>query len=200
MKKIRILCIGNSHTAGFPGFDPIFGGNPKSSYEFWLEKLLVQNHRKNDFFLDNKGICGQTSSEILSRYDKIMSQDHYDLSIFWAGANDLALGHSTKKIQKNIQKSIVTAIKLQTPIVIVNIPPMGWSQLYDDISELNNYIQGLNDKYCITADVYSKLVHSNELLSAYDSGDGVHLSSEGYKKVAEVLFNCISPILNKVNK
>ena len=41
MKTITILCIGDSHTAGFPDYDPFMGGDPESSYQFWLTSELI---------------------------------------------------------------------------------------------------------------------------------------------------------------
>ena len=49
MDSPKILCIGDSHTAGFPGFDPMMGGNPESSYQFWLKKGLLKIRPDIDF-------------------------------------------------------------------------------------------------------------------------------------------------------
>ena len=46
---LRILCIGDSHTAGFPDYDPLMGGDPESSYQFWLEKGLKGIHPQKEY-------------------------------------------------------------------------------------------------------------------------------------------------------
>ena len=49
---IKALCIGDSHTAGFPEHDPMFGGNVQSSYPFWLTKKLKEmDCEKNSLLL-----------------------------------------------------------------------------------------------------------------------------------------------------
>ncbi|MHA1972137.1 MAG: SGNH/GDSL hydrolase family protein [Candidatus Hodarchaeales archaeon] len=194
MSTTRILCIGDSHTAGFPGFDPAWGGNVESSYEYWLEKLLSQEYEDRGFLLSNEGICGQTTREVLARYIRLLNTNRFDLTIFWAGANDLAIGLPHSEIRTNILKSKEIARSHNIPTIIVNIPPMGWSSLYNDINNLNSYIHTLEDEFCKPADIHSKLGDSKNLHHTYDSGDGVHLSPEGYREVANVLFDCITQI------
>ena len=49
---IKALCLGDSHTAGFPEHDPMFGGNVKSSYQFWLtEKVKKVGLKKKSLLL-----------------------------------------------------------------------------------------------------------------------------------------------------
>ena len=90
-KAVSILCIGDSHTAGFPLYDPSYGGNPESSYEYWLEKDLKNNFPKLYFKIDNQGICGEMTTDIFRRLTAIDSLERYNFILYWGGANDLGL-------------------------------------------------------------------------------------------------------------
>ena len=86
---IKALCIGDSHTAGFPEHDPMFGGNVKSSYQFWLTEKLKEMDFEKKFSFINRGICGDTSGGIVSRLIRLLDTMEVDLIILQGGTNDL---------------------------------------------------------------------------------------------------------------
>lgn len=200
-KSFRVLCIGDSHTAGFPLFDPMLGGNQKSSYEFWLEKFLTQTFPATVFHLENHGICGQTSAEVFFRFKSHISLSKpYDLGIFWAGANDLAVGYPISSIWQSLFKAYELAKKNSLRFILVTIPPM-WPGISHKINKINQKIKMLNKRGSYHyADVYTVLEKQGVLNPRYDSGDGVHLSIDGYNQVGEVMFNTISNIINDLVK
>ena len=67
---VNVLCMGDSHTAGFPEHDPLFGGNVRSSYQFWLTKKLEEMVFGKEFCFMNRGVCGDTSAGIVSRLNQ----------------------------------------------------------------------------------------------------------------------------------
>ncbi|UCE14220.1 MAG: hypothetical protein JSV04_03335 [Candidatus Heimdallarchaeota archaeon] len=197
----RILCIGDSHTAGFPLFDPMWGGDQKSSYEYWLEELLIQHFSETVFHVENHGICGQTSAEVYYRFKSHITQTKpYNLVIYWAGANDLAVGYPVSSIWQNLSNAYELAKKNSLTFVLVTIPPM-WQILNRKIRKLNQKIREPDKGYLYHyVDVYSALENQGLLNSQYDSGDGVHLSIDGYNRVGEVIFNTISNIISNLLK
>ena len=103
MDNPRILCIGDSHTAGFPGYDPMMGGNPESSYQFWLKKELLETRPDSKYDFINEGVCGDTSRGIVYRLTQALDSTHYDLVILAGGTNDLGMT-SEKQILKNLRR------------------------------------------------------------------------------------------------
>lgn len=200
-KKIKILCIGNSHTAGFPLFDPIFGGDSQSSYEHWFNLLLSSHFSNIPFVIDNKGICGQVSSEVYQRLKAILTNKKYDLVIFWGGANDLAIGYSVDTIWKNLWRAYEIAKQKSTSLLLVTIPPMNWPGIDSKIIQLNEKIKS-NKSFTsyMVADTYQVLVKQRTLNPLYDAGDGVHLSIDGYEQVGKEIFNQVSPFLENLLK
>jgi lysophospholipase L1-like esterase len=189
--QIKILCIGDSHTAGYPFFDPQFGGNPRSSYEYYLNLLLSNQFPNVSFVLDNQGICGQVTYEIVQRYRNLINF-RYDLVIFWGGANDIAVGYPVDDIWNNLKSACKLTVGKPFRVVLITIPPMNWPGIGQKIIELNDRIDNYNKLgKCLSADVYGALEKNDELKSQFDAGDGVHLSIEGYEKVGEVIFNSI---------
>ncbi len=192
----RVLCIGDSHTAGFPLFDPVYGGNPRSSYQYWLQKnceLLVPEF---SLVLSNQGICGQTSHEIVTRLRRELdhSQTEYNMVILWAGANDIALGYSPLDIFENIKQGVGISQEFGLNILVPTIPPMpmGWG---DVVRQVNTILTNNSSEHYYLVDVYTVLEETSKLSPKYDCGDGVHLSIEGYKAVASTIQQVLIPIL-----
>ncbi|MFX0123469.1 MAG: SGNH/GDSL hydrolase family protein [Candidatus Hodarchaeota archaeon] len=199
--KIRILCIGDSHTAGFPLFDPIYGGDSQSSYEYWLNLLLSKQFSGISFDIDNKGICGQGSREILHRLNTNLSKFRYDLVVFWAGANDIAIGYSVKTIWENLWRAFEFSIDKSEAFILVTIPPMNWPGINARIIQLNEKIRKNSDNTTyLYADAYNVLVLENQgiLDPVYDAGDGVHLSIDGYEQVGKEIFNRTIPLIQTI--
>ncbi|MFX1506109.1 MAG: SGNH/GDSL hydrolase family protein [Promethearchaeota archaeon] len=201
MDKINILCIGDSHTAGFPLFDPLYGGNPKSSYEYWFNILLSRQFSGITFEIHNKGICGQLSGEVLRRLNNALKTFYYDLIILWAGANDIAIGYSVRRIWENLWQAYTISVKKSKAFMLITIPPMNWPGSDTKIRKLNEKIRNNSnsDTYMYT-DAYTALVLGNEdvLNPIYDAGDGVHLSIDGYEQIGKVIFNQTIPLIQKI--
>lgn len=195
--KYKILCIGDSHTAGFPYFDPSSGGNTESSYEYWLSRLLEKKYSNLAFSLTNEGICGQTTNEINKRLKIELTRKEYYLVIYWGGANDIAVGYRIDDIWENIKNAYLHTIKKKTKFMIVTIPPMNWPGFDKLVTAINGKIRKVNynsSKFFI-ADVYLKLETKGSLDPKFDVGDGVHLSIEGYKQVGKTIFLSLSNII-----
>ncbi|MFX1516118.1 MAG: SGNH/GDSL hydrolase family protein [Promethearchaeota archaeon] len=201
MDKINILCIGDSHTAGFPLFDPVYGGDPKSSYEYWFNLHLSNHFSNTEFDIHNKGRCGQVSSEILHRLKNTLSNFNYDLIVFWAGANDIALGYSVSRIWKNLWQAFQFSAKKSNFFMLVTIPPMNWPGINMNIVQLNEEIRNKsNSDTYLYADAYNALVLENRglLNPNYDAGDGVHLSIDGYEQVGKEIFKQVNSSIQMI--
>jgi lysophospholipase L1-like esterase len=186
-----ILTIGDSHTAGFPEFDPIYGGNAKSSYQYWLKKSLVKSNIFKGLSIKNQGICGDTSKGVLYRLNKNLKRPLdiiYDLVILNGGANDFS--YDISSIQSNLQTACENVRRNGIPVILCSIPPFGdefiRNQLKKITEELESYVKGENDPKIIFHN-WNKLLSSNSglLKKVYSSKDGVHLSIEGYKVLGE---------------
>jgi lysophospholipase L1-like esterase len=192
----RIACIGDSHTAGFPNYDPVWGGNPESTYMYHLNiKLQIAGIQAN---ITNHGICGETSGLILRRIPRIlqMSPTHV---ILISGANDVGWGINTSKIIENVEKSLILIEDNNSIPILCNIPPMSVFNHDDNpVKKLNGELrEQLDQKSIAYVDLWETLSDptTNGLHSDFDSGDGVHLNINGYKRVAQAIYPIILPLL-----
>jgi len=192
----RVLCIGNSHTAGFPHFDPLFGGDPQSSYQFWLKKNCEAVVPGLNLILDNRGICGQTTHEIVTRLHHELEHSHGDWNavILWGGTNDVAVGYDPREIYANIQQGIRIAQEKQLNVLVLTLPPINWIEIRPIIQQINNMLEANSGDQYYLVDV-SALEKNGKLAKAYDAGDGVHLSVSGYQTVANAIQLVLIPII-----
>jgi lysophospholipase L1-like esterase len=130
-----------------------------------------------------------------NRLKTLLTSKEYDIIIYWAGANDIAIGYSIQSIWQNLWKAYKLAKKKTLVFVLVTIPPMDWYEIYPIIVELNEKILSYSRNTYFCANVYPALEENGRLKKVYDVGDGVHLSIEGYRLVGKVLFDTLSDYL-----
>ncbi|MHA2030157.1 MAG: SGNH/GDSL hydrolase family protein [Candidatus Kariarchaeaceae archaeon] len=189
-KAVSILCIGNSHTAGFPLYDPSYGGNPESSYEYWLEKDLKNNFPKFHFKLENQGICGEMTTDIFRRLTAIESLESYNFILYWGGANDLGLDRPIEGIWNNLKLAWNFCSSYSLKFFFLTIPPMNIPGMNESVAELNQLI--IDEFKTNVIDVNAALSLKNQLNKEYGIGDGVHLSISGYIEVGRTVYMTLS--------
>jgi lysophospholipase L1-like esterase len=189
MKIASILCMGDSHTAGFPGYDPLMGGDPASSYQLWLRKGLLGQLPEHEFRLINEGMCGDTSRGIVTRLLRSLKDVRCDAVILSGGTNDLGM-ISDAHIIKNLTEGYDTCRERGIPLIAPTIPPINLEGYGAHLATINQAIEhyASTASGVFLADWFGTLKDDEGFLSAgYDAGDGVHLSVEGYKAVGTLM-------------
>ena len=123
----KIVTIGDSHTAGYPGYDPSLGGNPESSYQYWMEESLKKTTQRKDIEIVNLGRPSEFSNTIVNRLiDYIQnSQTAIDIVIFNGGANDVTEDIATvQPVLQNITLIIDEIIIHNIILILSSIFPM----------------------------------------------------------------------------
>ena len=195
---LRILCIGDSHTAGFPDYDPLMGGDPESSYQFWLKKGLIKSKPEKDYAIINQGICGDTSRGIVLRLLDALTTVQCDLVILAGGTNDLGIA-GEKQVVKNLKDGYETCREYKIPLITPSIPPISLNEYIPKIIKANHAIEAYTAKFqnVFFADWFGVLKDEQGFLDdRYNSGDGIHLSVEGYKRIGSLLVPIISEALS----
>ena len=195
---VKVLCIGDSHTAGFPEHDPFFGGNVKSSYQFWLtENLKEMDHEKNLSFI-NMGACGDTTSGIVSRLIRCLDTMDLDLIILQGGTNDLGM-FSPDETFSNLKQGYIACLKRDLPVIAVTVPPLNFKECESKVMLINRAIieYAENNSHAFIADWFMTLRTDDNMLKAeYDEGDGGHLSVQGYRQAGITL---VQPVIDAVS-
>ncbi|MFW9980148.1 MAG: SGNH/GDSL hydrolase family protein [Candidatus Thorarchaeota archaeon] len=188
----KILGFGDSLTAGTPGYEPGYGGDVHSQYGFWiLESARKEGVTTLQFH--NQGRPGELAIQMRPRLRRLIEREKYDFAIILGGTNDLGWGYEPTKVFEALQNLYLDCLQVDIRIVPCTIPPIGFLDMEHQRKqrELNTLIMGnktaMND--CYPCDIFSELVDPEGiLLPEYDSGDGLHLSIEGYRKIGELIW------------
>ncbi|MFX1393469.1 MAG: GDSL-type esterase/lipase family protein [Promethearchaeota archaeon] len=207
------LCLGNSLTAGYPGYDPVPDdishgyGDYNSQYEFWLKKFCIEYLEakgsnnveviKNNLLFINKGVPGELTSNFLRRinYDLLSFKPKPNCSIIIGGTNDLGWGIPNQKVFENIKKLHEISREFSIFSIGGTIPPIRMEQSSSSYNKrkitlntkLRNYF---NDNEIPYADLYNGMMDDEgNLTEEYAYIDGLHFTVEGYRKMGSILFN-----------
>jgi len=192
-ENYHVLCFGDSLTAGTPGYEPGYGGDVRSQYGFWLG----EESRKcgmSGFRFTNAGIPGELASTMHNRLGKILSSGTYDAVIILAGTNDIGWGIAPQEVFVIVSRLWSVSVDRGLETIACTVPPVGtlYPPLQDAQRELNNTIMRAVGSHRLLhiVDVFSVLSTDEMLLlPAFDSGDGLHLSVQGYKRMGETIWN-----------
>jgi lysophospholipase L1-like esterase len=193
---ITILGFGDSLTAGTPGYDPDFGGDERSQYGFWLLESGKSKGQHHVSFV-NQGVPGELAQLMHSRLERLLQQKRYDAVIILGGSNDIGWGYPVHVIFKTLTNLWSLARDNGARVVACTVPPIG--SVFPDIQVKQGELNGLilrapkDIEELIVVDLFSVLADSdNLLLPTFDSGDGLHLSIQGYRQMGETIWKSIS--------
>jgi len=175
----------------------VFMGN--SITEFWPQ--YTDFFKLNELYI-NKGISGQTTNQMLKRFQTdVINQTPYSVIIL-AGINDIAQNTgpiTIKKISENIIKMSELAIEENINVIICSVLPA--NKFMWNLSIIPTYkviyLNSLLKNYCkenniVFIDFYSEMVdwggglRTPQYTSKYDL---VHPNKRGYKKMENILMN-----------
>lgn len=179
----------------------VFMGN--SITEGWLNKKL--SFFDNPSFV-NRGISGQTTSQMLLRF----RQDVIDLKpkavVILAGINDIAQNQgpiAVKDIFGNLQSMCELAKTNNINVVLCSVLPakeFPWRMEINPIekvAQLNSLLKDYaNQNDIIYVDYYEKLVTKEFGLPSELTYDEVHLTIEGYQALEPIVMKGINKALN----
>jgi len=159
----------------------------------------------------NRGVSGQTTSQMLSRFQADVVNLMPAVVVILGGTNDIAGngGPTTvKKIQGNIAAMAQLAKTNGIQVVLCSVLPVlsySWKpevKPVDSIISLNSLIKTYaQENEMIYADLYSALVNEQKGMKAGYSGDGVHPNLAGYKVMEPIVEEAIDKafILARIN-
>ena len=170
--------------------------------EFWKQRDPAFFEDKP--YLVNRGIGGQTTPQMLERFDNDVVALGPKVVVILAGTNDIA-GNTGKtsldQIMANIAKMAQKANKQNISVVLCTLLPAApypWNpgvNPAEKIIALNKKIKAYAAKnnfgFC---DYYSVTVDADKRLKKEFSGDGVHPNKKGYKAMEPVLQAAIQSV------
>lgn len=182
--KNRIVFMGNSITEGWKTYDP----------EFFSNKNYI-----------NRGISGQTSSQMLVRFRADVISLKPKLVIILAGVNDIAQNNGPIELE-DILGNIISMAELakqnNIKVILSSVLPaldFKWRkglEPAEKIIKLNKIIQNYcKENQIIYTDYFSKMSDDQKGLDGKYTLDGVHPTLAGYKIMEPLVEKAIQETL-----
>ena len=192
-ERIVVCALGDSITAGSPGYDPDpaererrgFGDDPESQWEHWAAlrdpRLEFRNH----------GIYGQRTDEIAARLETCAAGAN--VLVVQGGINDIAQGRQGEAAAENLRSMVRRGRELGLGVVLADVLPWnnGWPDAEPEIRCLNELIRALAREEGVP------LLPFHDTLEDPDrpgrmrdewTAEGDHPSVEGYRRLGERAF------------
>ena len=180
----RIVAFGNSLTAGL-------GVSPDQSYPAQLQRRLREAGYPHEVI--NAGVSGDTTTGGLRRLDWIL-KSRPSMVILELGANDGLRGQPLSLMASNLAKIIDALRQAGVEVVLagMQIPPnygldytKGFASLFEQLAR---------DHSVTLIPFFLEGVAARKELN---QADGIHPTAEGYRIVAQTVFDVIEPLLEK---
>lgn len=187
---VDFLFIGDSLTFGY-------GVSKKDSFVYKIQNF------KSEFSILNKGVNGDTSTGILSRFYKDVTLNKPKNVFIMCGTNDLLSGRNVDSIISNIEIMIKDSLSINSK-VFIGIPPDIIKDLAFELFTPSNYYKNtekflpilrekllsLKEKYPVTLIDFYSLTNKNKCNNIYL--DGIHLNPKGqnllFTEVCKIIF------------
>ena len=198
MQRTRIVALGDSTTAGTPGFQsalevpPSGRGDETSQYAYWLMRAHP------DWEVLNRGVNGERSDEIAAR----LARDVIGLSpaavVIIAGVNDIYQGRAVEHVTAQLRTMYDRAAHAGIRVVAGSIVPYNTATAVQNerMHTINAWIQRQvhADPAVAFVDTRAAVAAAGNTDRLAESPDGLHPSPRGYRLMAEV----IGPVLEGV--
>lgn len=203
--RLKFVALGDSLTVGFQSPDLFLPGKHEFPYTDLLEIILNSElPKKNldglEFYFKNCGMMGDTTQNMLKRFDIHVTALQPDYVIVWGGINDLFMFMSHERIFENLKNIYDRAAEADMkPIACTVTSILGFDSMIPNILKLNDMIK----KHCkrqdvLIADLYAATSDETGKLRGSFSSDGIHLNNAGYRMVAyTIYYDVIESILDQ---
>ena len=187
---MSIVCIGDSLTFGY-------GVNKSESWVSIISKIIEEK-------VINKGIPGETTSEMKERFIKDVVNYKPSKVLIMGGTNDIFLKNGINTALSNIESmveicetnNIVPTILTPLPVkenisIKLMFEDMDYKKVNEQLAELRNLlIQYTNEKNIKSIDLGNILLKTINI-EKYFLADGIHVSKEIHKEMAEIILKML---------
>ena len=189
--RVRIVAMGDSTTAGTPGFEspreapPTGRGNRHSQYAFWL----MQTHPGWDVI--NQGVNGERSDQIRARFEADVLALRPAAVIIIAGVNDVYQGLDAAHVERELDAMTRSALEAHIAVVAGSIIPYNTATAVQNarMHEINDWIRARarDDRRIVFVDTRASVAAQDNPDLLAGSPDGLHPDVDGYRRMADVI-------------
>jgi len=164
-----ILAFGDSLTYGN-------GARQDESYPAVLQRLTGRK-------VINAGVPGEQSDAGLKRLPHVLNKYHPQLLILCHGGNDMLRHKSIAAMESNLRRMITISRERNVPVVLIGVPQpaiFGLKSAYPYVTLAKEM------ELPVEVNIIPEVLSDTNLKS-----DQIHPNAEGYKKIAEALFQIL---------
>jgi lysophospholipase L1-like esterase len=199
---ITIVALGDSTTAGTPGFKspieapPGGSGNVESQYAYWLRKAHA------DWLVLNRGVDGERSDQIRARFASDAANAMPDVVVIIAGVNDVYQGRTAASVEHELEAMYAAADEAKIAVVAGSIIPYNTATADQNtrMRAVNVWIREYAARHAagmVFCDTRAAVAAPGQPDRLVSSPDDLHPSPEGYKLMAAALEPAIVTALAK---
>jgi lysophospholipase L1-like esterase len=169
MQRARIVCLGDSITYGWPW-------GPEVSWTTMLEKVI-------DADVINQGIPGNTTSQMLERFDRAVLKKNPTHLVIMGGINDIVWQESFDRIVWNLRSMAEKAAEHNIK-VIFGMPTAVDDEYIEKLTQrIRNWIKTYADQQGIPIIDFHQAFYDRQgnIITKLLSADGAHPTKEGYQ-------------------
>jgi acyl-CoA thioesterase-1 len=198
-----IICFGDSLTVGYQSPTPECPSVRETPYGAFLQERLGSAAR-----IAVSGVCGEVTGEMVLRFRRDVLDHQPQYVVILGGTNDLGWNADPQEIMRNLLKMYTQARAAGVRPVAVTVPSIRPAGIADETApwmedhlarrlRLNRLIA----EYCTGTgvawvDLYGATMDPDTgYLGVQYSNDGLHLTTEGYRKLAELLHDRVFAVL-----
>lgn len=195
---LLIICFGDSLTAGYQSATREESAIRETPYGNFLQEWLGEKAR-----ISVSGVCGELTGEMAMRFRSDVIQRLPAAVVILGGTNDLGCQARPAEIFRNLLKMYELARAAGIGPIAVTVPSIriddateqatAWQWAEEHIARRRE-LNGMIMEYCIRkalpcVDLFAETseVETGWLAAEY-SNDGLHLTTEGYRKLARLLY------------
>lgn len=192
-----IICFGDSLTAGYQSATPERPYMQETPYGGFLQQRLGTRAR-----VAISGICGELTGEMVLRFRRDVLAHAPAYVVILGGTNDLGWNARPEEIMRNLLKMYeqgraagIQPIAVTVPSVRLEDSAGESGSLLEDHIRRREALNRLISDYCgrkkmPCVDLFTATSESESLrLGEAYSNDGLHLTTSGYERLAELLYN-----------
>jgi lysophospholipase L1-like esterase len=198
----RIIALGDSTTAGTPGFlspleaPPNGRGDDTSQFAYWLRRA------RPHWEVLNRGINGERSDEIAARMQRDVIDAAPAAVVIIAGVNDVYQGLAADRVTATLRAMYDRAAHAGIRVVAGTIVPYNTASADENarMRQINAWIRAQvdADPAIAVADTRAAVAKAGDPDQLAESPDGLHPSPAGYQRMAEALLPVLDLVLRGI--
>ena len=191
----RIVALGDSTTAGTPGFKspieapPDGHGDQASQYAYWLMKAHPE------WNVLNRGVNGERSDQIRGRFERDVVAAAPKAVVIIAGVNDVYQGRSVEQVTAELSAMYAQAARAGIQAVAGSILPYNTATPDENtrMRQINDWIR--RQPGIVFVDTRSATAPADSPDTLLDSADGLHPTAAGYHRMADSIRRALEQVL-----